>query len=668
MAERIAINRLRHVLRRVREVPPSFLLKKLGMLIRSHSMQPHYAALRYGLVRTRGPAFAPTFAAMGEALRETVQHAQRTDREYADGLKTRLAQLLDARRLPVLGYGPIPFPVGAAWREDRTTGYRWPLAYFPFVNFLTHGRDADVKAAWEPSRLQWLVWIGEGVANSMESAERGEAAAAFRRGLEDWDRENPVGFGPNWTVAMEVAIRAINLGLATALAGEAVDDDTRSRARRLLWQHLVYLRRFPEVSDRNGNHYLVGRCGVVFLEWVVFGENTRRTAALGSLLQDLEAQFDADGLHIEHAPLYHRLCVETVLWIAAWVGRAEGALPAGLEALIVRAGGALASLEMRSGSLPALGDADSGQIVSFGEAGRGLGYLRRLLGVELGGPPLLAACGGPSMRTAAIRRSFESTPPSAMRRVGPFVRLMRKDVDLVLRAGPHGLFGRASHDHDDNGSPWVSFGARELLVDGGCYSYTRSLEERLRDISSASHNLVTVGGRRRFLPRPGAMSPTVAWAPIATVEPSVADGLSSADESRLEISLRWTDEVAGVVHHRRRVTLGAGGRGGAPALMVDDKVELERDAPLCVRWHFAPAWTLEAESETVVLARHVDGVDQVRVAFDLVRGRAPLRLALAPFRFSGRYGERESATVIELTLLPAASVRVRSRFDVAASA
>ena len=440
MAGSISVNRLRHVLRRVREVPLTLLVRKAAIIVRHYWCWPEYALRRAGRGAQRPGAMHAGFECFAEALRAEVHRAAQEDAAYASALRSRLVHVESERCFPCLGFGSLPLPRSEAWRTDVTSGYRWPDRYFPFVNFLTHGADADVKVPWELARLQWLVWLAEGAVAAPDVELRDRCTRAVDDGISEFACANPVGYGPNWTVSMEVGIRALNLTLAAALVWDRLEPARRAAIADLLGEHLRYLRRFPELSDKLGNHFLVGFGAIVFLERVVLAEPLALQAPMAEITARLEEQFDADGLHVEHAPLYHRLCVESLLWTLAAIATADGGVPVRLTALADRAWLALERLELREDGLPVIGDADSGQLVALGAVDRRVDYLRRLLGLQHGGAALLRATAG---GRALLGTDSTVSPGAPVETIGPFLRFGAEQLDVIVRAGAHGLFGRA---------------------------------------------------------------------------------------------------------------------------------------------------------------------------------------------------------------------------------
>jgi hypothetical protein len=633
--------RARHLMRRVREVPLSFILAKLGRLGTEMTTWPFWALSRWmGSLPLGHPGHR--FKTLSTRLRAAIIATAADDSEYELAIGRRSALVLDNREFPCLGYGLLHIPRGHEWRADSTADHAWPSRFFPFVDFLTHGRTADVKVPWELSRMQWLTWLAEASVAHSDVSERVRARSTLVDTLRDWSSANPVGYGPNWAIGMEVAIRAVNIGLAAAILWPDVDPASRRLMGGLLSSHAKFLRRFPETSDIPGNHALLCAVGTQFLDEVVFSEDD--ASAAEDRWRRVLSQFEADGIHIEHAPLYHRLCTEALLWSVSFHLLVATSRNEALLSLAERAASTLAALEMSSGTLPVIGDNDSGQVILIERPSTTLRYLRQLAGVETGSVPLMAAVAD-SSEFKRVSSGLNRTDAHSPRRLGPFLRLGNGEFDVLLRAGPHGLMGRASHDHDDNASPWISVAGRELAVDAGCYAYTRDFAKRASDLSSVSHNVVTVDARNRFVPRPGSISITAADAPVP-------ESVNVRSDGSAVVQLSWSDREAGRVFHEREFR-----PDGADRYVIADTMELEHEAPVSVWWHLAPGWSFAADGSGFIATCSQDAVG---VRFTVESDPAETAIEAVPYRFSSLYGSEEVATCVGIRARASRTQRIRT--------
>src|SRR5258707_9407580 len=145
----------------------------------------------------------------------------------------------------------------------------------------------------------------------------------FFRQLASWREQNPVGRGVNWSCAMEVALRAMNLLAAFELFLRApqLNEAELAALLNMFYQHGAHIRRNLEYSHiATSNHYLADVTGLLWLgillpelsaarEWREFG--------LRELLHEMDKQLLNDGADYEASTGYHRLKLE--LWLYSFV-------------------------------------------------------------------------------------------------------------------------------------------------------------------------------------------------------------------------------------------------------------------------------------------------------------------------------------------------------------
>src|SRR5260221_6176358 len=362
------VRRAEYWVGRVRDAGLVASLQKVRSLLSPYLWAPAYlTGLAAGRVSTGSLARLDELSAH---LRSGLQRQAATRPDYVGRAESRAQRALSGP-WTVLGYGETATPVGGAWAEDVFHAYRWPDKYFAYVDFVAADKHCDVKVPWELSRLQPLMWLAEGYLFEPES--RGVHAARFTAIAEDWIRSNRPGFGPNWTCAMEVAIRGLNLMLSAAVIGDGVSPSTRKLVVQSLADHYAFLCRFPELSDVPGNHYLTALLGEVGLSMVVApGAFDHAVAAFAD---EADEQFEPDGCHLERAIVYHRLCTDMVALAAAFAARQSGAAPDRILNVLQRAVRFAAFMADASGQLPVLADCDSGQVLDLGLPARQISAL-----------------------------------------------------------------------------------------------------------------------------------------------------------------------------------------------------------------------------------------------------------------------------------------------------
>jgi hypothetical protein len=484
-----------------------------------------------------------------------------------------------------LGYGVTSIPRGAGWRRDSFHDHSWPLAYFPRIDFVAEGIRCDVKVPWELSRMQFLIGLAEGAIFEPESA------AGYRSKFEDivldWIESNPVAYGVNWCCAMEVAIRAINLSLAFSVFADGLCVETSERIISALDDHTRFIARFPEKSDVAGNHYLADLAGAAFVP-AVLGNTDAASRALDAFTEEAERQFEPEGFHIERAPIYHRLCLDLVACMAAMAIRLDHLDKNRLLEIVDRGVELCRSIASIDGQLPVIGDCDSGHVLLLSDSARDFSGLdqfacratgrRSAVTADLAHWLLAAADVAESAAPALY--SAPRRPVAATDSQGGYLVARAGDLSVVMRAGPHGLRGRASHDHDDALSLWVNKCGRDVLAEEGCFSYTLDPNLRTRNIASSAHNVVQARGVNRYGLAPGSISRSARGAPTASEwSHQIRNGMPSLSAA-LAVPVRAGQAFTMC---RRVVTLTS-----SSSFCVEDAWALKHAGAAEILWHLGP--------------------------------------------------------------------------------
>lgn len=638
------VSRARYYAGRVRDAGLVASLQKARSLLSPYLWAPAYLA---GLAGGRVPRGSlARLDELGAHLRSGLQQQASTRPDYVSRARARARQALGGP-WTVLGYGQTAMPVAGAWAEDAFHGYRWPDHYFAFVDFVAADRRCDVKVPWELSRLQPLLWLAEGYLFELES--RGDHAARFAAIAEDWIKSNRPGFGPNWTCAMEVAIRGLNLMLSAAVIGDGLPSATRKLVLQSLADHYVFLRRFPELSDVPGNHYLTDLLGEVGLSMVV--APGAFDPAVAAFAAEADNQFEPDGCHLERAIVYHRLCTDMVALAAAFAARQSGAVPDRMVKVLQRAVSFAAFMADACGRLPVLADCDSGQVLDLGLPARQISALLALTGEGNPDqiPDLAIWLRAISGTDRAVRVDGAPAAQAGLR--SGFLAARSGACTVTMRVGTQGLRGRASHDHDDAQSIWLSLGGEDLIVDQGCHSYTLDPAIRNADISSRAHNVLQSVAAPRFGGRQGSINLTMRGAPTCSDAAATSDG----DHARLTATIDRAGPVSAIsrVVDLRRLPDGYQVEV-ADAWSAGETTEL--------RWHFGPGLRPELAGPTLVEFRPPGSLHCVRF-----ESQSLLNLEVFAFDFSPVYGHRLPCFGVRAVLAPTPQGSLISRFKIGAT-
>lgn len=626
-------NRLRHLASRAREAPPSYVAWKAKDFALRLAWSTLYAAnaTETGHRLTRDFAFTPAggvddgrdYAAVAANLRD-----RRPDHHQL--IVDRANRLVLSRLFPVLGFGEVALGDPVMWDRDLVSGAEWPRAAAFRLDYVRADERSDVKVAWEVGRLQFLPWLAQAWLATDDPAYLRTA----RELLADWTKHISVGMGIQWACPMDVAIRSLNLLWFARLARTGLDDGELATIGRELAAHLGFLKRHRERADVNGNHFFIGLAAIVILEL----GGSPSAPHLAELLDEVLRQFDADGVHLEHATNYHRLVSEVAVLVVVEMRRVGVEVPVRVRDRLLAALEFLEDLGRDSdGVIPLIGDSDSGQAVVLGtdhvndvralvESGR------RALGddVPLSQPLTAWLLGLPV-------RSDEPTEPSRsgllLRQASGFAVVKCGETRLVLRSGPAGRGGLGGHDHSDLTSFTLDIGEEEILVDPGTSSYTADPARRAYEISAAAHNVCLVDELDPARTIAGSVMPVLAPGVVGCV-----DGTETPDHSIvLEAAHDGYRDEPGLGAVMREVEVSPDGR----RIRVRDRIEGADDHRVSLALHLSPSVTVT--------------VDQDGVVITTVAGRR-CRLDLTGWDIAGerlgtvspRYGERVSAPVLDL--------------------
>ncbi len=277
----------------------------------------------------------------------------------------RRIRIVNSHKWPLLGFGEKRFGADIQWTRDPLSNYAWPLDYHRDIKLIrTDG--SDVRVLWEVNRLGHFITLAR--AYSLTNDER--YSVEFCAQLRSWAEQNPYGRGPNWTCAMEVALRAINLLAAfeTFRHSPQLNSEFLSFFLQLVQQHGNYIRRNLEFSYiATSNHYLSDVAGLLWLglmlpEFVMPASGA--TSAWTRHCARWTNRCSATELSFEASTGYHRFVTE-LLFYSFLLCRAnnieiEERYWSKLEQMLSY----IRAYVRPDGFAPLIGDTDSGQSVA----------------------------------------------------------------------------------------------------------------------------------------------------------------------------------------------------------------------------------------------------------------------------------------------------------------
>jgi hypothetical protein len=411
--------------------------------------------------------------------------------------------ITDDHRWPLLGFGEKEFGRPINWHRDPLSGRVWPLDYHADIP-LWHNDGSDIRVLWELNRLSHFITLGCAYAETKDE----EFSSEFFAQLESWREQNPVGRGANWSCAMEVALRAMNLLAAFSLfrGSRELNEERLLMLLAMLEQHGAHIRRNLEFSHvTTSNHYLSDVAGLLWLgimlpELAIAEEWCRW--ALTELLREMDTQILPDGADYEASTGYHCFVVE--LFLYSFLLCRTNAIPIEdkywrkLQLMLEY----LRAILQPDGLVPLVGDTDGSQILpTVARAANDRAYLLALSAAAFGDsrfrlpnvdapPELLWLLGDAGLQTykelscSTSKRSSQAFPYA-----GTCI-LRHEDLFLLFNANGARKDRPASHKHNDALSLEISACGRAFIVDPGTYVYTADLHERHLFRSTAYHSTV----------------------------------------------------------------------------------------------------------------------------------------------------------------------------------
>jgi uncharacterized heparinase superfamily protein len=390
------------------------------------------------------------------------------------------------------------------WHRDPTTGTEWPRRHFTRTPIVIGG-GSDVKYVWELSRFHHMVTLGQAFAVTGDD----RYTAEFLTQLESWREQNPPRFGVNWTVAMEAAVRSVNLVAALDLfrASPLLDHNEIGLILRMLLSHGRFIRSHLEFSySTTSNHYLSDLIGLAVIgmslpelaeseQWINF--------SVPRLLAEMNKQILPDGVDYELSTAYHRFVLEIFITLFSLMTRRGFDLPAPYWERLKAMFDFVRHYLKPDGTAPLLGDSDDGRLIRFqSRSAVDHSYLMSIAAVMFNDP---AFRGPDEIDPEAAwwfgHRGKEIYDHCRIEYAGTQSKGFTESQIFIQRSGPlyaiidcgdNGVKGRGSHAHSDSLSLEVFAYGRTLLRDPGTFVYTGSAQWRNRFRSTLYHSTVRV--------------------------------------------------------------------------------------------------------------------------------------------------------------------------------
>ena len=507
-------------------------------------------------------------------------------------------RIVDDHSWRLLGFGEKPFGKQIEWTRDPLSGYAWPPDYHGDID-LMRSDGSDARVLWELNRLGHFVTLAR--AYFISGDER--YSAEFFSQLKSWDEQNPYGRGPNWSCAMEVALRAMNLIAAFHVFRHSphFDHDSLQLLLRLFEHHGEYIVRNDEFSHiATSNHYLSDMTGLLWLSLFLpeVRDSEIWTTGFTEILGEMDRQVLADGADYEASTGYHRFVLELFLYSFLFCQLNEDEIEreywTRLHQMLIY----IRSYLRPEGFAPLIGDTDSGQVLPMHHRrADDHAYLLAIGAVVFKDPGLkIEGAEAPEelfwiLGEAGVK-AFEEMSSSSVHAVSKAfpeagTYIMRDgDLYLCFNASGAGINGRGSHGHNDALSVEISAGGRVFIVDPGTYVYSADLEKRHEFRSTAYHSTVKIDGREQ-----NTTDRTIPFVIGNDANPRVLEWKTSEDFDKVVAEHYGYSPLT----HRRTITFHKRER----FWLIDDEFPGDGDHHFEARFHFAPGLELSINGAAV---------------------------------------------------------------------
>lgn len=398
------------------------------------------------------------------------------------------------------------------WAKDYVSGYEWPNEYFGDIVTQSPHFGTDIKIPWELSRLQWLHPLGQAYLLT-----RNEIYAEFVRDtLRSWIKNNSWGVGINWACTMEAAMRVLSwtwLYRVFADSNAWQVDDFKLEIIDGLYEHLVFVERYIEISDVNGNHLIADATSLVvggaFFEGIGSGSKWRSTG-WKILEYELGRQVHDDGVNFEGSMSYHRFVTEMLFLAVQYQESITLESSERFRSYLLLMAAYIDAYTKPDGTAPWVGDSDNGRALDLGSDINDHRYLVNVVFQEYGAsgyevksaltPEALWWLGYVPLNGSRSSCYHETRASVVFASAGNFIMRGQKDY-VFIDCGHVGLAGRGGHGHNDCLSFVAVLSDCELVCDTGSYVYTSNYKERQRRRGTQCHNTPMIAQQEmnRFL-------------------------------------------------------------------------------------------------------------------------------------------------------------------------
>jgi hypothetical protein len=324
----------------------------------------------------------------------------------------------------------------------------------------------DIRAVWEPARLQHITILLAQVACNSKSPDFDEVQRFSKRAVLQWINENPFLFGPHYMSAMECGLRIPIFFYCLKLLSSLSLQEYRM-ILNTIYLHAWWISRRLSLYSSLGNHTIAECVGLIFAgalfnntqegnKWIKRGTNL--------LEKELEHQILEDGGSAEQSLNYHRFVLD-LYWLSVdFLEKNSLHDCSDIRPRLLRGEDFLKAFQDTGGNMPSIGDSDDGCAIA------------------------------PGITPRRAKTNPSKPGCKVFKQSGYTVITTENQVAFTFDHGPLGMPPLYNHGHADALAITLTREARQMLVDPGTYRYNGVSEWRKYFKGTRAHNTVTIDG------------------------------------------------------------------------------------------------------------------------------------------------------------------------------
>lgn len=336
--------------------------------------------------------------------------------------------------------------------------------FFSTVN--QEASDPDIRAVWEPARLQHLMMLLHHLSSGCEKSQKTKVKEYVKSRLLEWITTNPFPYGPHYISVMECGLR-IPLFISALQLLDNLSNKDRQIIIHTIYQHGWLIRKRLSLYSSLGNHTIAECVGLVFAGGLLQKDRQGREwleIGISLLEQESQHQILDDGGPMEQSFSYHRFVLD-LYWLSIQFLTENGFHDCTqMKKRVIRGETFLQTIQQADESLPMIGDSDDGYAL-----GSGISPVRNI-------QPLLKR-----------QKTFNTFPNS-----GYSVFRGDKGLRTIFDHGPLGMEPLNNHGHADGLSIFMSVQDVDFLIDPGTFQYNGDQNLRHYFKGTSAHNTICI--------------------------------------------------------------------------------------------------------------------------------------------------------------------------------